>query len=81
MRNWLENNFRLVVEFDEEKGREVDMIEWELNDGRKRSASIEFIVSNFGDSPPEGLEEMLGRCPTEGWKENIIRWHELGILN
>lgn len=79
MKNWLENNFKLVVEFDEEK-EEIEMIEWDLDDGRKRRVSITFVIKKFGDSTPQGREDMLFRCPTEGWKENIMRWDELGLF-
>lgn len=70
MRIWLENTFN-----------STDVAEWELEDERKRSAEIDFIVNSFGDENPKGKQDMLNRCPTDGWREDIERWGELGILN
>lgn len=71
MVEWLKNNFTVDI-LD---GQET--IGWTTYNGTSAYVTIDFMVATFG-SNKLSKNQMVDLCPTDGWREIIERWDELG---
>lgn len=68
-----------VVEDVDEVGEVYAGIQWTTESGNVRKARLSFIEATFGPTV-QSYESLIAKAPSDGWKDNIKQWRELGII-